>query len=180
MLIPLNKCKYHQISMLHCTLFTVRFDIPNLPRRLERPPTMRLPQHIKPWKAHGLSHLFFSRHTLEKFKVSPPASRRPIKSIPTGVQSCFSSWMCIPFFAVLCPMGIATHSSNWLLSSGNGLQFLGHPGELSSATGICVWPGTGEPGHAPPILGCQGFFHSNGSSDAGHWTGKMPKITEIV
>ena len=67
--------------MLHCTLFTVRFDTPNLPRRLERPPTMRLPQHIKPWKAHGLSHLFFSRHTLEKFKVSPPASHRPIKSL---------------------------------------------------------------------------------------------------
>ena len=59
-------------------------------------PNMRLPQHIKPWKAHGLSHLFFSRHTLEKFKVSLPASRRPVKSIPTGVQSCFSSWMCIP------------------------------------------------------------------------------------
>ena len=37
-------------------------------------------------------------------------------------------------------LGIATHWSNLLP-------------ELSSATGICVSPATGEPGHPPPILG---------------------------
>ena len=92
MLIPLNTCKYPQISVYP---FHSAFSIfPTSQDWLG--PNMRLPQHIKPWKAHGLSHLFFSRHTLEKFKVSLPASRRPVKSIPTGVQSCFSSWMCIP------------------------------------------------------------------------------------